>query len=566
MHLSVSPSQQSDKISRNALLVHYIKMTLVTLHPPPKRALVIILLALLFRLPLVFTPLTYALSDTWRAADTASIAHNFVGQYNILYPQIDWGGTGPGYVEAEFQLYTFIIALSYGVFGEHVILGRLVSLTFSAGMLVVFYYLARRLTGERVALWSLIFMAISPLSVRYSVAFMPEATVFFFYVLALYLFQRWLDTNYTSTLMLTGVATALALLVKPTSIHIGLIFLLLMLVKWRLSFLKQGRVWVFALISIVPSLLWYWHARNLYLTYGNTFGIISGGDSKFASLQDLVNPKFYSRLAMLDINWVFAWGGALLFGVGLIVVLRRRKPLMILFGLIVVGLYYIIVGRYSQEAWGIQYHIYILPYAALGVGMGVVRLLRVIVMQDDPRKWIGRAYAVVGVVLLVIMAARSGMIYYNDLLEPSGQPQWDCAQVVREIVPEADHIIVSSPSPAKENGQANNYQEPNIFFYSHRHGWSLPSDWHTPQQVEAYRKQSATYFVIYDKTLYDSVPDLITYLAASAEQVGPGIEFGCGIFQLNSQGGSAISKGIWIRSNSPFTIFIFLITQATYYW
>src|SRR5262245_7697315 len=72
----------------------------------------IIILALLIRLPLLLTPLSYS-SDTWRQADTASIAHNFVGSYNLLYPQIHWGGSGPGYVETEFQLYPFIVALLY---------------------------------------------------------------------------------------------------------------------------------------------------------------------------------------------------------------------------------------------------------------------------------------------------------------------------------------------------------------------------------------------------------------------------------------------------------------------
>ena len=34
---------------------------------------------------------------SWRQTDTAAIARNFYyNGFNILYPQIDWGGTGPG--------------------------------------------------------------------------------------------------------------------------------------------------------------------------------------------------------------------------------------------------------------------------------------------------------------------------------------------------------------------------------------------------------------------------------------------------------------------------------------
>jgi hypothetical protein len=53
-----------------------------------------------------------------RQADTAAIARNFYdGNFNILYPQIDWRGTSSGYVECEFQFFTFIIALLYKIFG-----------------------------------------------------------------------------------------------------------------------------------------------------------------------------------------------------------------------------------------------------------------------------------------------------------------------------------------------------------------------------------------------------------------------------------------------------------------
>ena len=41
---------------------------------------------------------------SWRQTDTAAIARNFYyNGFNILYPQIDWGGAGPGYVESEFS-------------------------------------------------------------------------------------------------------------------------------------------------------------------------------------------------------------------------------------------------------------------------------------------------------------------------------------------------------------------------------------------------------------------------------------------------------------------------------
>lgn len=39
-------------------------------------------------------------------------------------------------------------------------------------------------------------------------------------------------------------------------------------------------------------------------------------------------------------------------------------------------MYYLIVARYTSVEWGIQYHIYALPFAALGVGLGTDWLLQ----------------------------------------------------------------------------------------------------------------------------------------------------------------------------------------------
>ena len=64
-------------------------------------------LALLLRLININKPIVGI--NTWRQADTAAMARNFV-EYdgNILHPQIDWGGVPPSEVEAEFQIYTYI--------------------------------------------------------------------------------------------------------------------------------------------------------------------------------------------------------------------------------------------------------------------------------------------------------------------------------------------------------------------------------------------------------------------------------------------------------------------------
>lgn len=494
--------------------------------------LLVIVVGIIIRIPFLTVPLTADLSDDWRQADTASIARHFYENgYHIFYPQIYWGGNGPGYVETEFQLYTFITALLYRLFGEQLWLGRLVSLVFSVLTFSVFYLLARRLVGERVALWALGFFAVSPLLIRYSVAFMPEATVLCFYVMALYLFQRWLEESKPQWILFAGLSTAAAILVKPTSIHIGLIFLLMLIEKYGWRLVKLKSVWLFGLVSLLPGILWYLHARNLFLTYGNTFGVFSGGDSKFGNLSYWLSPAFYRSLLQLDVEWVFAGVGILIFLVGLALFIRQRLSRILIYGLITTVTYYMIVARYARETWGIQYHIYLLPFAALGVGMGLAWLF------DPVPNWNKRPAFIRHFSVLSGLAALALMLYSSAttsqrLLALRGQDLADCGVQVAKVAPPDTKIIASTISQAIDNGVANNYQEPQIFFYSDRYGWSLPADWHTPEYLEKYRKEGAAYFVIYNQSLYNDNPALADYLKKNAQQVGPGVDHGCGIYQF----------------------------------
>ena len=54
----------------------------------------------------------------WRQADTAAMARNFhQNGYMFFYPQVDWGGDTPGYVETECPVYPFAVAVLYSRFG-----------------------------------------------------------------------------------------------------------------------------------------------------------------------------------------------------------------------------------------------------------------------------------------------------------------------------------------------------------------------------------------------------------------------------------------------------------------
>lgn len=481
------------------------------------------LVGLAVRLILLTTPITTSL-DTWRQADTASIAHHFlVNGFRLFYPQIYWGGAGPGYVEAEFQLYPFVVAALYAFFGEQVWLGRMVSLLFAVPTFFVFYQLARRVLPASAALWALGFFVTSPLYVRYSVAFMPEAAVMFFYVGALYTFQKWLEEGSPQQLWLAAGSTAFAILVKPTSIHIGLLFALLARERFSWSVFRHKALWAAGAASLIPGAIWYLHARNLYLTYGNTFGILSGGDNKFGNITYWTLPSFYVSLIRLEVTWVFAYIGALFFVIGLGVAIVKRRPLIVLWGYAVMGIYYLIVARYAQELWGIQYHVYAVPFAALGVGLGCEWCLQRLSQRFGAALMVGSS---------AVMIALSTDVYASSIDPSLNASVVDCARFVKALVPPEARLAVSSASAAVVDGQPNNYQEPTLFFLSDRYGWSLAADQHTPDKLMALQQAGASFFVVSRPQPLLAAPTLRDYLTMNAEQIGPGLEQGCAIYRL----------------------------------
>jgi 4-amino-4-deoxy-L-arabinose transferase-like glycosyltransferase len=497
--------------------------------------ILIIVFSILIRIPMVFIPQNSGFQHTtWRQTDTASIAHNFVDSgFNLFYPQVHWGGSGPGYVETEFQLYPFLTALLYGVFGEQLWLGLLVSMLFTIGTLWLFFELARHLLPPSAAIIALLFFSISPLYLRYSVVFMPEPAVLFFYTAALYLFHRWLNATETSLWLLiaSAASTAMAILIKPTSIHIGMIFFLLLFDKYRFSMFKKWQIWLFAVLSLLPGVLWYLHARNLYLVYGNTFGIISGGDSKFDNLRYWFSPSFYASLVSIDLNWIFAIGGILPFAIGMILAWRKREPLMLIFGVITQLLYYLVIPRYTSFA--VYYHIYLLPFASLAVGLGFLWLFQkgqrtiALIGHQTSLRLLGAVAAILVISFVTLRSYRTNVRIYD-------QPLWDCSQLVAQLIPQPTRIIVSTTSVAQDQGVENNYQEPNVFYYSHRYGWSLPADRHTVQQVDEYRAQGAEYLVVVDHQPLSAAPELMNYLRTNTQQIGPGAKDACSIFYFVS--------------------------------
>src|ERR1700730_13243980 len=214
----------------------------------------------------------------WRPTDLASIALNYYRHgFDFPHPQILWGGNGPGYVEMELPLIPYSIALLYEVFGVHDWVALVIPMLFGIGLPLVVNVFTKRFFGPTAGFIAGLFAATSPTWLAMTTGLWPDAPSVFFGTLGLYTLTRWVEDKGKAWFLLAASCIALAILLKLTSLYLGLPVLFLFWVKYRCEWWRSRRVWVFAVLVLLPPTLWYLHAYRLFLQYHNTFGIIASG-------------------------------------------------------------------------------------------------------------------------------------------------------------------------------------------------------------------------------------------------------------------------------------------------
>ena len=181
----------------------------------------ILLLALVLRLKGLHDPILD--HPGWRQGDESAIARNFATlQFNPLFPQTDYNGPPPNYVELELQIVPFLAATLYKLFGIHEVFGRLLSIGFSLGTVAVIGFFGRWLFADWMAgLLAALLFAIMPGSLYYGRTFTPDTTMVFFMTAALYAGSRYLIEDEALSwrgLAWSALLLTMALLAKPVAL------------------------------------------------------------------------------------------------------------------------------------------------------------------------------------------------------------------------------------------------------------------------------------------------------------------------------------------------------------
>ncbi len=452
----------------------------------------------------------------YRQYDTAALARNFAEEsLNVFYPRVDWRGNSPGYVEVEFQAFTLPVALLYRVFGVHEWLARILNIFFYAATAFLLFRLTRRVFDGRVALLAAGLYSFLPLSFSVSRSFQPDTLMMLCTVAGIYYFLLWIEQDNWKLLLLSALSMAVAVLIKPYCMYIGVPLIYLCARKFGWRFLIKPAVWLYALTVILPMAAWYVHAFDLWKIYGNTFGIF-GGRVKGAYLgADVPN--------VLDLVWRLAyrlvWDIATPVGLPLLSVgfLARPPSRNYLFQWWALG-FLATVPLLPAGHYGHNY--YQLPLVVIGAPAMAYGLVKLVDRGIFSSKLAGFA-------CLAIFMFSAAQIRHMIFTSNETRTRIAFGKRVEQLVRPDALIIFATPGESAPIWYSHRTADgdlipgdPTDFYNSHRKGWSLSASLATPDMLQKLQRHSAGYFAtFYAQGLYQQSPEIKGYLEAKAVPV-----------------------------------------------
>lgn len=556
MHLGTAGNNRG-RVSESGAGIHAAINKRLSQLTPGQRAQLALVIILAIGVALRLYGFTASILDHHflRQVDTAALARNFAEEgMDLFHPRVDWRGASSGAVEAEFQIYTYMIAILYRLFGEHIELARSLNLVFYILAGIVLYDFARRLFDRPTALVAVFCFSIMPLSIFAAHSVQPDTLMLMASLTSLYAFFRWGEEQRDGLIILSALALCIALLIKPLNLYLGAPLLYICFRKFGWALFRNWKLWAFAAAVLVPAALWYLHAYGLWVEHGNTLyrpyakftlaWLYGVGDG--APALSLRHRSFVSDLAWRGMFLISTPGLLLAVAVGVLAGFRQRTWLFAAWA----GGFAVTMILFEPQHFGHDYYqLPLTPLVAMLAALGLVQLWR---RQPAPR-WLvlgllavyvavsaywfwmlglpGAAYdtsspawlsfAIAGAALLLAFALRLPLrpLVVASLSLAMAFGIWQNAglsKISRYNVGRADfgsrvfaltdpgaRIVVARSWSRRDwfqhrssEGELLGY-DPVDLYLSHRKGWSIFGDTLSSNFIETLRQRGARYFVSY---------------------------------------------------------------------
>jgi hypothetical protein len=440
----------------------------------------------------------------WRPADMASVALNYYRHgFHLLYPQIFWGGSGPGYVETEFPIVPFTTALLFKFLGVHEYVDDVVPIASGLGIVWVCYCFGSFFFDEYVGVIAGVIAAVVPtLAMMTTTGLYPDPPMVLAGAAGLYAMVRWAKDGKWYELAAAACLISLAVALKLTALYLGMPALYLFVARYGARFWREPSFWAFGLATLLPPVLWYWHAYRLFVEYHNTFGILFGGYSKFSSPALLLSPRFYARVVFRVSFYHLTPLAALGFAYGLVIVVRERIGFLLAWlGAIVV--YSLIVAVGIRDG----HYAYLLPLLPVAAPVAALGLRRALGKIWDA---LGRPSARAAAIGAFVLAFGADTVLATQLFESRDRgvdaPFWLKKRAtglrVKSLTKPGSLLIVVD-TQMDDTTPERSMTPPDVFYFSDRQGWYLSMAWLSERRVEELRQAGAAYLVVSGQSVSD---------------------------------------------------------------
>lgn len=413
----------------------------------------------------------------WRQTQTQTVIEHFYREdFNILNPRINDKADTDRIFRMEFPIMQWLFACFYRLFGDHIIISRLLTFLLGTCSVMGMFRLIRHLFDRTdIALAGAWAFSFSPVFYYYTVNPLPDNFALMCGIWSLALWWQYLREGHLRQLFLAALMLGLATLSKLPFIIYGtapLLYVIMQLVqKERRNLLPVVLIFGAALL---PAAAWYAWVIPGWQGNGVTSGMLDNHIS-WAETLDIVHHNLISTLPELLVNY----GAFLFFLAGIYYgwANRNRDRLsfrLLLATVLIVCLYF--VFEMNMIAKVHDYYLFpFLPFLFIVVAYGAVQLL------ESRRKWL-RYLSVLCLAVLPLTAFLRIDSRWSTK-EPGFNPAYyQYKETLRQIIP-ASALCISG----------NDDSHFITLYYLQRKGWSFDHDNLSSQALDFYISKGAAY-------------------------------------------------------------------------
>lgn len=441
----------------------------------------------------------------WRQGDEASIARNFATlRYNIFYPQTNYNGPPPNYVELELQIVPYLAATFYKIFGVHEIAGRIITIAFSLGTAAVLALFGRWLFASATAgILAALFYAVMPGSIYYGRTFMPDTAMVFFMTAALYATARLLldrERWRVRDVLTCAALLALALLAKPVA-AVAIVPVLVLIAERAYSGRTFRPLSAVALVAGPLIVLWIYdrivgsHAEWHWASGILTLHVLPSLRESLQSVGAFGVKAAQFRLMLGVLAYVMigpAIAAAALLGLFFTPATSRSRSL--LWAWLAAGLAYVFVVVTVER---VDYYTFpLLPLAALAAAGFTQRLIAAV---GSSTLSAAAKYACAALAL----AAFAATVFQNyQIVKPYyrySKSVYRNAIALDRVLPPAALVVMG-------------HYDPSVLYYIARYGWEEdPYVW-TPFDEQSAIRKGARYFIAIERNRFNRNVELCAWM------------------------------------------------------